>query len=232
MNTQAKKTANSVTAKTAITNDNDMSNIELMNKALGFFTGLVNTGKNALVLKQVAEAFTKQSDNSTTKALQLDGTLKGLESKAFTATSLTIARKIASNDNYADYLKMIKQVMSKNIELNDKQKDAVKKAVATAQVLRSGYLAKYVYGDIDFAQLQKHYRIEKIEVESVTDNPNADQAQASAENKATETTAINMQEFAEMVGTIQTEQDALLALELVQAQLNAIREMQQLQKSA
>lgn len=224
--------SNTVTVKKEQPNagTDSMINIELASKAMVNFKQLIASGKNANVLNDVANSFVNKKESATVKALRLDMVLKGLESKVFQCQTIVNTRKITQADNYFDYVKFIKQVMSKKVELNDNQKGQVKTIVATAQVLRQGALAKYVHNEISWVQLQQHYRIEEKAPESVTESETGT-APDTAPTES-ESNAINMEVFKSMVDTIQTFEDAELAFELIKAKMEALATAQAETKAA
>lgn len=216
------KSTNTVSVKKELPNagSDSMINIELASKAMVNFKQLIVSGKNAIILNDVANSFVNKKESATVKALRLDMTLRGLELKVFQCQTIVNTRKIVQADNYHDYVKFIKQVISKKVELNDNQKGQVKTIVATAQVLRQGALSKYVHDEISWSQLQQHYRIEEKAHESVTgsESENApDTAQVEQDSAS-----INMETFKALIDSIQLFDDAQLAFELIKAKMEAL----------
>lgn len=218
------KTANNqVTVKKApidLSNDS-MVNIELAHKAIIHLNSLAAMGKNAQILSEVANNFANKKESSNVKALRKDNVLKGLESKVFQCQTIVKARSMTQNDNYFDYAKIIKNVLSKKAPLNEKQKEQVKTIVAKAQVLRNGFLSKYAHDEMSWLELQGHYGIEEKAPESVTDQAPA-VAEEISEETLTESASINMEQFKNLVDSIELFSDAELALELIQAKMQAL----------
>lgn len=210
--------SNVVTAKKApITQDDNMRNIELSIIALSHFKGLVNVGKNSAVLFDVANHFSNKKETSTVKALRLDGTLRGLESKVFEAQTEPKARKIALHDNYHDYTKFLKLILSKKTELNDNQKGQVKTIVKTAQVLRNGALSRYAHGEIGWLEMQQRFNITEAVTESLTGNDTeAVSVTAPVEESASVT---DMENFKALVDGMNNFDDLSLAYEIIKAKM-------------
>ena len=118
------KTANNaVTAKKAdFVKDDNFVNLDLASKAMINFKQLIASGKNATILNDVANSFVNKKDSATVKALTKDGIIKDLQQKVFQCQTLTNARKITGNDNFFDYAKFVKQVLSKKAPLSENQK--------------------------------------------------------------------------------------------------------------
>ena len=211
---------NQVTVKKAaidLSNDS-MVNIELARKALNHLTDLVYMGKNAIILSEVANNFANKKETSNIKALRKDNVLKGLESKMFQCQTAVKTRAMTSADNYADYAKAVKAMLSKKAPLSDKQKEQIKVIVAKAQVLRNGYLSKYAHDEICFKQLAGHYSFEVAETQSPTEtNSQAETEQQAA--LATQSASINMETFKNLVDSIQLLDDAQLAMDILQAKM-------------
>ena len=205
---------NQVTAKKApidLSNDS-MINIELARKALNHLSDLVYMGKNAIILSEVANNFANKKETSNIKALRKDNVLKGLESKMFQCQTAVKTRAMTSADNYADYAKAVKAMLSKKAPLSDKQKEQIKAIVAKAQVLRNGYLSKYAHDEICFNQLAGHYSFEVTETQTDAQNQPA---------------SINMETFKNLVDSIQLFGDAQLAMEILQAKMAELAAQQQ-----
>lgn len=219
---------NQVTVKKAaidLSNDS-MINIELAQKALSHLNTLVYMGKNALILSEVANNFANKKETSNIKALRKDNVLKGLESKMFQCQTIVKARAMTSADNYADYAKAVKAMLSKKAPLSDKQKEQIKTIVAKAQVLRNGYLSKYAHNEIGFEQLAGHYSFEVAETNSQPEtNSQAETEQQAA--LATQSASINMETFKNLVDSIQLFDDAQLAMEILKAKMAELVAQQQ-----
>ena len=219
---------NQVTVKKAaidLSNDS-MINIELAKKALNHLTDLVYMGKNAIILSEVANNFANKKETSNIKALRKDNVLKGLESKMFQCQTAVKTRAMTSADNYADYAKAVKAMLSKKAPLSDKQKEQIKSIVAKAQVLRNGYLSKYAHDEICFKQLAGHYSFEVAETQtdSQTQPETETQTQPETETQTqpelvAESASINMETFKNLVDSIQLLDDAQLAMDILQAKM-------------
>lgn len=219
---------NQVTVKKAaidLSNDS-MINIELARKALNHLTDLVYMGKNAIILSEVANNFANKKETSNIKALRKDNVLKGLESKMFQCQTAVKTRAMTSADNYADYAKAVKAMLSKKAPLSDKQKEQIKTIVAKAQVLRNGYLSKYAHDEICFKQLAGHYSFEVAEAETTSQTQAETETQTQPELVA-ESASINMETFKNLVDSIQLLDDAQLAMDILQAKMAELVAQQQ-----
>lgn len=217
---------NQVTAKKApidLSNDS-MINIELARKALNHLSDLVYMGKNAIILSEVANNFANKKETSNIKALRKDNVLKGLESKMFQCQTAVKTRAMTSADNYADYAKAVKAMLSKKAPLSDKQKEQIKGIVAKAQVLRNGYLSKYAHDEICFKQLAGHYSFEVAEAETISQPETQPETQPEL---VTESASINMETFKNLVDSIQLFDDAQLAMEILQAKMAELAAQQE-----
>ena len=221
---------NQVTAKKApldLSNDS-MINIELARKALNHLSDLVYMGKNAIILSEVANNFANKKETSNIKALRKDNVLKGLESKMFQCQTAVKTRAMTSADNYADYAKAVKAMLSKKAPLSDKQKEQIKTIVAKAQVLRNGYLSKYAHDEIGFNQLAGHYSFEVTEAKAEAETISQTQPETQTQPElVAESASINMETFKNLVDSIQLFGDAQLAMEILQAKMAELAAQQE-----
>lgn len=193
------KTLNNATVsvkKAVILSDDNMANIDLANNAIKYLTLNVTKGKNAAILKILASDFAKQKQSTTSQLLAKDKTLKGLLSKVYQCQSATATNKIVANDNYAEYVTILKSVISSKTELTDKRKTAVKNAVKTAQVLRNGVLSKYAHDELSFLELCQCFGIEiKTENDISSNNANEQSENNTLDQGQNDLESFNLEEF-------------------------------------
>ena len=226
------KTLNNATVsvkKAVIVSDDNMTNINLANNAIKYLTLNVTKGKNAAILKTLASDFAKQKQSTTSQLLVKDKTLKGLLSKVYQCQSATATTKIVANDNYAEYVTILKSVISSKAELSDKRKTAVKNAVKTAQVLRNGVLSKYAHDEISFLELTQVFGFDVKTEDNNTSDKQEQEQQDNQEPIALVDNSFNLEEFFNTVKGLDSDTLAHMQ-EIIANQLQALN-IVQLQKA-
>lgn len=194
-------------------------------KVIPFITSVQNIGKNALVLKNIAQAISKGKPNPTYDFFVSDGLENPISKIALGLTSKELALKASKADNYALYFEAFKKWAKKpNVELDAEQKRLLKvNVISKARVLRDGLFSKYVHDELSLNDLKYHFEAfttkPKAEPEpSVSDESKPLQTVEVEENKEPDLSALT-----ETLNGLNLDQ-ALLMLEVLQGRISTLEQ--------
>lgn len=192
-------------------------------KVMPYLVKVQNIGKNALVLKNIAQAVSRSKTNPTYDFFVSDGLESAITKLALGLTSQEMALKASKADNFALYFEAFKKwAKNPNVELDAEQKRLLKvNVIAKARILRDGLFSKYIHDELSLNDLKYHF-------EAFTAKPKSEiEPSLSDESKPLQTTGEEVEQGTDLSALTATLKgldlnDALLMMEVLQGHIQGL----------